>query len=226
MLGKPEEQEHAQERTGGMKIEVKHRFTGDVICSGEFASIKECVEKHVARGADLRGAYLKGADLRGAYLRGADLRGADLSDAYLRGANLRGAYLSGAYLSDAYLRGAYLRGAYLSDAYLRGADLRGAYLRGADLRGADLRGANLSDADLSGANLSDEKLTKEPLMITGLKYFVLISVEKIHIGCEVHKAEEWEKFKDSTIAAMDFGALKWWAVYKPIIMALHKEHAK
>ena len=56
-------------------------------------------------------------------------------------------------------------------------------------------------------------------MITGLKYFVIIAVEKIHIGCEVHKAEEWAKFKDSTISGMDSGALAWWKIWKPAIMA-------
>ena len=119
-----------------------------------------------------------------------------------------------------------MRGADLRGAYLRGADLRGAYLSGADLRGADLRGADLSGADLRGADLRGEKLTKEPLMITGLKYFIIITIEKIHIGCEVHKVEEWAKFKDSTISDMDFGALEWWKKWKPAIMALHAEHAK
>ena len=109
----------------------------------------------------------------------------------------------------------------MSGAYLSGADLRGA-----DLSGADLRGAYLSGADLRGADLRGEKLTKEPLMITGLKYFIIITIEKIHIGCEVHKVEEWAKFKDSTISDMDFGALEWWKKWKPAIMALHAEHAK
>ena len=118
--------------------------------------------------------------------------------------------------SGVYLRGAYLRGAYLRDVHLRDADLRDAYLRG----------AYLQDAYLQGADLRGEKLTKEPLMITGLRYFVIIAVEKIHIGCEVHKAEEWAKFKDSTIEAMNTGALEWWKTLKPAIMALHAEHAK
>ena len=105
-------------------------------------------------------------------------------------------------------------------------DMRGAYLRGAYLSGAYLSGADLSGADLRGADLRGEKLTKEPLMITGLKYFIIITIEKIHIGCEVHKVEEWAKFKDSTISDMDFGALEWWKKWKPAIMALHAEHAK
>jgi len=119
---------------GEMKIEIKHRFTGNIIVSGEYNSVKDCLEKNRGAdlsGADLRDAYLSGADLSGAYLRGAYLR-----DAYLRDADLRGADLSGADLRDAYLSGADLRGAYLRDAYLRDASLRGADLRDADLRDA------------------------------------------------------------------------------------------
>ena len=57
-----------------MKIEIKSRFDGRIIVSGEYNSVKEACEKN--RDADLRGAYLGAADLRGAYLRGAYLGGA------------------------------------------------------------------------------------------------------------------------------------------------------
>jgi len=87
-----------------MLIEIKNRFTGNIIISGDYESVKDCLARN--RDADLRGAYLRGADLTGAdprdaYLRGADLRGADLTDADLRGADL-----TGADLTDADLRGA------------------------------------------------------------------------------------------------------------------------
>ena len=62
-------------------IEIKSRWNGEVLYSGEHASLKEAVEA----------ADLGGADLRGADLRGADLCDADLCDADLRGADLRGA---------------------------------------------------------------------------------------------------------------------------------------
>ena len=101
-----------------MKVEIKNRWNGEIILSGEYENIKECLERN--RAAYLGDADLEGADLEGANLRGADLRGAYLGDAYLRGADLRGADLEGANL----------RGAYLGDAYLRGADLEGADLRG------------------------------------------------------------------------------------------------
>jgi len=94
-----------------MKIEIKNRFTGNVILCGEYESIKDCLKKNI--GANLREADLYEADLREADLRGADLRGADLREADLREADLRGADL----------RGADLRGAYLYEANLYGADL-------------------------------------------------------------------------------------------------------
>src|SRR6185503_20142092 len=70
-------------------IEIKNRWTGAVIHSGEYETVLEtvvyCVQKKIfLRGADLRDAYLRGADLSDADLRGADLRDADLRDAYLR----------------------------------------------------------------------------------------------------------------------------------------------
>ncbi len=117
-----------------MNIEIKHRFTLKILVSGDYGSVKDCLEKN--RGADLKGADLKGADLEGAYLRGADLGGAYLRGAYLGGADLGGADLKGADLGGADLGGADLKGADLRGAYLGGADLRGAYLGGADLRGA------------------------------------------------------------------------------------------
>ena len=111
-----------------MPVEIKSRFTNEVLFSGEYASLKDAVVAAVKAGANLCGA-----DLCGAYLRGANLRGADLRGANLRGANLRGANL-------------------------RGADLSSADLGGANLGGADLRGANLGGANLGGANLDDTKI--------------------------------------------------------------------
>jgi hypothetical protein len=63
-----------------MTWEIKHRFTGAVLRSGE---------------GDLRDANLQDANLQGANLRDANLR-----DANLQGAHLEGAYLEGAYLID------------------------------------------------------------------------------------------------------------------------------
>ena len=151
-----------------MAIEIKHRFTGDVLFRSEkAATMAEAV--------------------REAYLGGANLSRADLS-----GANLSGAYLGGANLSRANLSGANLSGAYLGGANLSGANLSGAYLSGAYLGGANLSGANLSRADLGeqwviqGAHRSDgypfflQKLTgdSEPMVKAGCRHFTLAKAQK------------------------------------------------
>ena len=74
-----------------MKIEIKHRFTGEIIVAGKYDSLKDAAEKS---GADLSGADLRRADLRDANLRDADLSGADLSGADLSGADLDFSVLS------------------------------------------------------------------------------------------------------------------------------------
>jgi uncharacterized protein YjbI with pentapeptide repeats len=98
---------------GGMNIEIKHRFTGNVLYACDAENLKTAVVKAAKSGAYLGGADLGGADLGGADLRCAYLGGADLGGADLGGADLRCAYLGGADLRGAYLGGAYLRGAYL-----------------------------------------------------------------------------------------------------------------
>ena len=189
-----------------MKLSILSRFNASILFEyeAEENSLKITLQVAVKTGANLYGADLYGANLYGANLDGADLRGADL-----RGANLRGADLDGADL-----RGADLRGANLY-----GADLYGANLRGADLDGADLRGANLRGADLDG-----EKLTKTPLQLNNLKWFVLISDKYLRIGCQRFTIEEWKNFDDETIVKMDFAALKFWRKWKASIIALCDAH--
>ena len=130
------------------KIEIKHRFTGDVLFSFECESIKECVIEAVKTGANLTRANLTGADLTRADLTEANLTGADLTRANLAGADLTGANLTGANLTGADLTGADLTEANLTEANLTRANLTGADLTRANLAGADLTGANLTRANL------------------------------------------------------------------------------
>ena len=94
-------------------IEIKNRFTGEVIYSHtcEDNTVRKTVEKAIEDKVNLGYANLSGADLRGA-----DLSGAYLIDANLGYANLIDANLGYANLSRANLRGADLRGADLSGA--------------------------------------------------------------------------------------------------------------
>jgi len=72
-------------------IEIKRRFSGEVIFSVETDSFKSALEVAVRKGVDLRGVDLRGADLRGANFRGVDLRGVNLRGTNLRGVDLQGA---------------------------------------------------------------------------------------------------------------------------------------
>jgi uncharacterized protein YjbI with pentapeptide repeats len=172
-------------------MELKDIY-GDVKITGEYETLRVLCEKN--------SAVLRGADLRGANLRDADLRGADLRDANLCGANLYGANL-------------------------RDTNLRGANLYGADLRGADLCGANLRGADLRSAKtaLSDNTEIEFGEIISTLtnKYFIIITTTHIKIGCQSYTKEQWDKFTDAEISQMDTGALEWWKIWKPILMAMY-----
>ena len=88
-----------------MKLEIKHRWNGEVLFSFETDKIKIALEAAVKMGA-----YLEGADLRGADLKGADLEGAYLEGADLEGADLRGAkFLDTARLDTGETLGEYIR---------------------------------------------------------------------------------------------------------------------
>ena len=71
-----------------MTREIRHRWTNDVLWSGEAETVKDALHAAIASGAVLTGAVLTGADLTGADLTGAVLSGADLSGADLRRAVL------------------------------------------------------------------------------------------------------------------------------------------
>jgi hypothetical protein len=96
-----------------MKIEIKHRYTNEVIYSCEAKTIKEAIENAVKENAKLDNADLRNADLRNADLRNADLRNAELDNADLRNADLRNADLWNADLWNAKLDNADLRNAKL-----------------------------------------------------------------------------------------------------------------
>ena len=60
-----------------MDIEIKNRFTGEIIVSGKYESLRDAVEKN---GASLNMASLDMASLNGASLDGASLYGASLEN--------------------------------------------------------------------------------------------------------------------------------------------------
>ena len=84
-----------------MEIEIKNRWNGNVIISGEYEDIKDALQKNSGvdlRGANFNGVNLSRVDLSEANLYGATLIGANLSWANFIGANLSWANLTGAEL--------------------------------------------------------------------------------------------------------------------------------
>jgi len=61
-----------------IKLEIKNRWTGDVIFSSRKETYKEAVKEATDDGANLSGANLSGANLSDADLSDADLSGADI----------------------------------------------------------------------------------------------------------------------------------------------------
>ena len=82
-------------------MEIKNRYTRQVIFSDESGTIKEALLNAIKEGVDLSEADLSGVKLSGANLSEANLSGANLSGANLYGANLSRVNLSGANLSGA-----------------------------------------------------------------------------------------------------------------------------
>jgi hypothetical protein len=150
-----------------MKIEIKYRFTDNVLFehTEENNTKRLTLEAAVAARSNLGGAYLEGAYLAHANLAGAYLEGAYLAHASLAHANLKGASLAHANFVGAHLEGAYLEGANLKGASLAHANLVGAYLKGANLAHANLAGAYLEGAYLEGANLEGAFLDDDACLI-------------------------------------------------------------
>jgi len=211
-------------------IQITTIFTGDVIYAGDAEDLSALLVAAAKSGADMSRANLYGANLYGANLYGANLSGANLSRANLSRANLSGANLYGANLYGANLYGANLYGANLYGANLSGANLYGANLSGADLSRADLSRANLSGANLSGANLygasiDGEKLTKAPLGVSGLRWWILVTDGYMRIGCQRHTHSEWADMSDKQISDMDSAAAEFWLLWKAPLLSMCAAHA-
>jgi predicted transcriptional regulator len=140
------------------QLQIRHRFSSEVIYSAPAPSLGALVESAVSWGIDMSHADLAGVNLPRADLSGAQLSGANLAGAILVGADLTGAKLAGATLASADMHGvilckANLAGANLSDSNMTMANGSWAFLAGADLSETNLTNANLTGANLGEANL-------------------------------------------------------------------------
>ena len=79
--------------------------------------------------------------------------------------------------------------------------------------------ANLRSADLRFLQSANGK---ELACMNARKYQVVLSKERIAIGCKLFTVEEWKEFDDATISMMDDGALEWWRKWKDLVFMFHK----
>lgn len=97
-------------------VEIKNKYTGEVICSGETVASAAVANKSSLCVAELSATDFRSCDLSSAILYGADLRACDLRHASLCHANLCGANLCQANLWRTSLWGADLSHANLTGA--------------------------------------------------------------------------------------------------------------
>ena len=114
------------------------------------------------------------------------------------------------------LSGANFTEADLTEIDLTEIDLTGAIFFKANLNGADFTRSNLTGAIFFGANFTGSKrwqwnIKSHPIMISGLKYRVMIFNEHMEIGREQHSFKSWSGFSDREILNMDGkSALDFW----------------
>ena len=96
-----QEIEQEKKETKKVSIQIKNRWTGDVIYESEKTTFKEAVKEAIKSKVNLSKADLYEADLSEANLSKADLSGSDLSEVNLYGSDLSGSDLSEADLSGA-----------------------------------------------------------------------------------------------------------------------------
>ena len=210
-------------------ISINRWTDGSVIHSGDFASVKECLEDGVRKGICFDYADLNGAQLNNVELNYAELNYVKLNNAWLNYAKLSNAKLNYAKLNDAKLYRAELSNAKLNNAWLNGARLNYVELNYTELNCARLNYVELNRARLNGAELNDAKLNfadlwntigngKQIKNINNLRWPITYTKDTLQIGCKRHLISEWASFTDERIECMDEEALEFWKEHKQHIL--------
>lgn len=157
---------------------IHARLTRAPLFTGDYASLRHCVEAAIAQNISLSGADLGHADLSSASLDGANLRNADLSYANLHGINLSESDLTGACLHACDLTSACLCESRLQNVSFTDASFGGTLITDAVIEGclfscptaltlpfADARlGRNVYMHD----NLEPVDFSAAPIVVSGL----------------------------------------------------------
>ena len=143
-----------------------------------------------------------------------------LLDAYTKDADVEwSAQRTLLWNSGAFLGGAFWGGEFWGDAFL-GGEFRGGEFRGGAFLGGEFWGDAFRGGEFRGGAFWGEKLSRNPLLLRGLKWHVTITDNQMEIGCERHLISEWRTFDNATINRMDRHALKFWLAHKAVLLAL------
>jgi hypothetical protein len=182
-------------------LEVLNYETKQIVFSGRFNTVKDCIEAAIYDNVDL-----SKTDLRHVNLNNANLDDARLNGAKLDGANLSGANMSETHMSKASLKNTTLHAACLCLADLRGCDMRGALFGATDIAGARMDDAKFSTISAFGLNFIDcasmtnclfyeedfnFAFSTPPLFLQGLSKPVIFTDNHLKIGSQTKLFEQW-----------------------------------
>lgn len=125
--------------------------------------------------------------------------------------------------SDALLMSAKFKSAIFKNCDFTQANLTYINADGASFLGCNLRHADFSRSSLSGVNFEGSNLNgvigngKELISINTDRWPVAYTATHMQIGCEQHKIQDWWKFSDDEIDAMDKRGLVWWKKWKEVL---------
>lgn len=184
---------------------IKSAFAENLLFSGQYRSLAECVTDAVARRVSLRGA-----DFRNANLINAEMDGGDYAGAVFAGANLTSANISEADLRGADFENAILHGAILCDSDMSQANFDGALFGATEIAGATLQQCIFTTLSAFTLPFDEADMVKDcrfinpcdtvcmfsrqPLVVRGLSAQVMVLDHHIKIGHDVFPLEmipEW-----------------------------------
>lgn len=183
--------------------EIRSRLTKEVIFSGEYVSLKACVED-----AARKGFVLDYADFRRANLTHANIDGLKGNHICFDYANLVGANLSESVIGQSSFCNASLQNVCFCEANYYDCDFRGALFGASDIAGAVLRrcvfdtlscfSLNFIDAGLiHSCSYVSENMTcpmnSDPLVLNGLEYPIIFMDEHISFGSLVVSCDRVSK---------------------------------
>ena len=182
---------------------------------------------------ELRDIDLSGKDLSYADLSCYNLRGADFTDSILNYADLSDTNLRNTTFRDASLHGTYSVRADFTQSDLTGSNLSGSNLARAIFHNAKMKCCNLSNTNFTCAKLSNTDISKAILwncrgdgskiktLLISNAYPISYTKDRLQIGCENHKIEDWWSFDHERIDAMDEAdATNFWKDNKSILQMI------